>query len=548
MLPLPPPLSAPSSAPGAAAALAFARKRQRRTDEWGPLHARAIALGLDAARPAALGGLWSADAPAGAVAGFEELLSETIDQAHMASLPGRFRTALTHLERFREAFPRTLIVPISPGAEAQCFRHNTDTLDGFSRFLVRSGVGPSTAPGYVSAVKVYAEKAAGVAVFQPDMSRNRAESGRFDRQVSAPAGTRKFETGIGGSHFTAILEKLVELHPRPYSLQHPNVPGTAGHSMPPIPPSWTASAPLFGPVRAGGGRQAFGGFGDDAPRADLDDWGRPPCFARLSDQACCALAVGHAAYEFCLRGGEPGIVAGGDPDPSRDLTLGSIAWRGPSEESRGRWWGIAMICAIKDAHSNHQRVPTPFACRCPRDRMPIFPSPTCSFCAIREHWLRRVPIDADTDDEGFLTDPAMRDLPLFPRAPTFPSPAPDLGPAGSSWWTAPSWFPAIPAKAWWWTTDQVAALAKGWAPFVGLLASDVGAKSFRIKCATDLFAAHGEGGADLIRRRGRWDTDMWRIYARASVQSQLDFTSSLGQDFGSSVEDLRLGWHQPGAS
>ena len=180
--------------------------------------------------------------------------------------------------------------------------------------------------------------------------------------------------------------------------------------------------------------------------------------------------------------------------------------------------------------------------------MPIFPSPTCSFCAIREHWLRRVPIDADTDDEGFLTDPAMRDLPLFPRAPTFPSPAPDLGPAGSSWWTSPSWFPAIPAKAWWWTTDQVAALAKEWAPFVGLLASDVGAKSFRIKCATDLFAAHGEGGADLIRRRGRWDTDMWRIYARASVQSQLDFTSSLGQDFGSSVEDLRLGWHQPGAS
>ena len=92
----------------------------------------------------------------------------------------------------------------------------------------------------------------------------------------------------------------------------------------------------------------------------------------------------------------------------------------------------------------------------------------------------------------------------------------------------------------------MAALAKRYAALVpGLDPAYAGAKSFRIKSATDLLARFGLASREYLKRRGRWSSDIFFIYARVTWAEMLLVSSALGGSHGATVEQPG-GFIQPG--
>ena len=64
--------------------------------------------------------------------------------------------------------------------------------------------------------------------------------------------------------------------------------------------------------------------------------------------------------------------------------------------------------------------------------------------------------------------------------------------------------------------------------------------------ATDWSAVLGESKAErIIRQRGRWDSDIHKIYERAVAAEHLSGSALVGSASGAELEALCAGWVQP---
>jgi hypothetical protein len=75
--------------------------------------------------------------------------------------------------------------------------------------------------------------------------------------------------------------------------------------------------------------------------------------------------------------------------------------------------------------------------------------------------------------------------------------------------------------------------------------SSVGGKAARIGASTDAKERTGEAGKAIIKRRGRWASDVAEVYQRELLGVQLDLSATLGEAVGEDLEALCEGWAQP---
>ena len=83
------------------------------------------------------------------------------------------------------------------------------------------------------------------------------------------------------------------------------------------------------------------------------------------------------------------------------------------------------------------------------------------------------------------------------------------------------------------------------ARLAGIDETHVGAKALRIGGATDCRECTGEAGKALVKRRGRWASDIAEIYQRELVGTQLELSARMGAAFDASLEEMVPGWVQP---
>jgi hypothetical protein len=99
------------------------------------------------------------------------------------------------------------------------------------------------------------------------------------------------------------------------------------------------------------------------------------------------------------------------------------------------------------------------------------------------------------------------------------------------------------------SSEDVARIAQRVARAAGWPAAavrTVGAKAFRVGGATDLRDIFGVAVASsLLKRRGRWGSDIGEIYARTSLDEQLLVSTQIGDSQGADLERLCAGWAQP---
>ena len=239
-------------------------------------------------------------------------------------------------------------------------------------------------------------------------------------------------------------------------------------------------------------------------------------YDRSSARGLMRWAVALLSHNLLLRGGEPGVVDGATFDTSRDLTLGSIEFKPPGPESDGLPWMTVDLVSIKDVGARFQKCVLPVRRR--GSGGALGDDPMCTYDAVvlaMRQRLGRLP-----QATGRVEGPdAIR--PLFSRPPRRGQPEA-------------------------WRTADTNKLAKDMAATLGLPEADFGAKSFRIAGATDLAAVFGiEKAERIIKQRGRWQSDVQRIYERALATEHLNASAAIGAAAGRELEALCPGWVQP---
>ena len=97
-------------------------------------------------------------------------------------------------------------------------------------------------------------------------------------------------------------------------------------------------------------------------------------------------------------------------------------------------------------------------------------------------------------------------------------------------------------------TDDVRGIVQRMASAAGEDPREFGAKSLRAGGATDLSAAAGwsiERATAAIKARGRWWSDVYKLYRRALLGEQLDASRAVGDAEGADMEAVCAGWCQP---
>ena len=237
----------------------------------------------------------------------------------------------------------------------------------------------------------------------------------------------------------------------------------------------------------------------------------------------CAVVAGH---NLLLRGGELGTPDNARHEPRRVLRCRHFSWRSPSRASRGRLWLIVWVIPIKDPEGNHKGYPIPVA---RRHDGPLGADPLCAYDAIAKVYWRK-------------GASAARQAPLAvdPR-----------GKPADGWWLRelpPAFFEApfftLPSGAGWTSADS-SRLFKRVAVAAGLDPESIGGKAVRIGGSTDAKESTGEAGKAIIKRRGRWASDVAEVYQRELLGIQLDLSAALGDAVGEDLEALCEGWAQP---
>lgn len=237
-----------------------------------------------------------------------------------------------------------------------------------------------------------------------------------------------------------------------------------------------------------------------------------PDLDRTSRRGIQDWAAALLAHNLLLRGGELGRSSKSGWDPRRGLTLESLDFREPCQESEGCPWMIVRIVAIKDANARNAPVFIPVRRRATFQLEPIDSDPLDAYDAVRLAWLTR-----------YAEVPAhMRhEAPLFVSAVGGPMAA--------------------------WTTDDSRRLAREYGRMANIDSADIGGKAFRVGGATDMRDALGDASIHLIKQRGRWASDIAQVYQRALVRSHLEASVLMSSNSAASrdMEELVRGWAQP---
>ena len=93
------------------------------------------------------------------------------------------------------------------------------------------------------------------------------------------------------------------------------------------------------------------------------------------------------------------------------------------------------------------------------------------------------------------------------------------------------------------TTARYRALIKRYAEKLGLPAKEFGAHSTRIGGATDLVAS-GEGSELLLEAKGRWGSDIGKIYARQTRRAHLAASDAMYRAKGKDLEEILPSYSQ----
>ena len=249
-------------------------------------------------------------------------------------------------------------------------------------------------------------------------------------------------------------------------------------------------------------------------------------FDRTSVEGAVDWAAGVTAHNAILRGGEVGIPDNAvEPDVARVITWASISWQPPRAESGWRPWLILRVVPIKDPRGSKSAYPIPVA---RRHDGAFGADPLCPYDAVAlAWWLRAGPAGAP-----------------FPTVDGRPAPGwwSDATPRRSSF----PFFTAASGDVM--DTSYVRRLAQRIAAAAGMpgeqVRSDVGAKAFRIGGATDWRAERGEAGVQIVKQRGRWDSDVASIYQRPLLADQLAASAAVGGVRGSDLEQVCLAFAQ----
>ena len=241
-------------------------------------------------------------------------------------------------------------------------------------------------------------------------------------------------------------------------------------------------------------------------------------FDRASRQGVVNWAAALLAHNACLRAGELGTPDGRQLDPFRDLTWASFTWHAPSEATQGYAWVEVWIVSIKDQQVRNVAVPIPIR-RTSRGGVEGA-DPLCTFDALRILWRRRhahAPEEHRSLGAEVVRQRGLCSEPFF------------TGPSGEAWASSD-------------TLTLARTLARGLVEDPRLF----GGKSFRIGGATDLAEVLGTTEAErLLQERGRWKTDILRIYKRALLSKHLHASVAVGTAVSPELEAVCQGWVQP---
>ena len=173
------------------------------------------------------------------------------------------------------------------------------------------------------------------------------------------------------------------------------------------------------------------------------------------------------------------------------------------------------MCSVKDGAGTGGRHPIHIRRRAPGSEPAA--DPLCGHDLLKEAWR---------DDAAALGEAAALDAPIFRRSVR--------GGAAEAY-----------------TTADVRSIAKAVATAAGVDPGDCGAHSFRIGGATDLRALYDDSAAGLdeakrvLKRRGRWLSDIAYIYARISLDTSLEASARLADVTGRDVEAAFSCWAEP---
>lgn len=254
-------------------------------------------------------------------------------------------------------------------------------------------------------------------------------------------------------------------------------------------------------------------------------------FSRTGLQAAIDWAAALTAHNLMLRGGEVGVPDGIEPDPRRILTFASFEWREASDASGWVLWLIITVIPIKDPTARKKGYPCPIA---RRHSGPLGADAMCTYDAlVIAYWLRR----------GGPLSALPRDAAGAPRAGWWRAATRRDGAAADDapFFTVAGGFP--------YSTADTRRLVRSIVRAAGVPDDQVdeyGGKALRIGGATDWRAELGfEAARSVIKRRGRWESDVDQIYQRTLVDEQLRGSVVVGAARGASLEDVCREWVQP---
>lgn len=230
-------------------------------------------------------------------------------------------------------------------------------------------------------------------------------------------------------------------------------------------------------------------------------------------------AAATGSHNLLLRGGEVGEPDNARSEPRRVLKGSSFSWRDANRASSGRVWLLVLVYPIKDPDSKKKAYPTPIG---RRHDGPLGADPLCAYDAIAVVWWRRAGGAAP-----FLVD--------------------SKGCPADGWWLRGTHtaflhqpFFTQPSGTTWRTEDS----RKLYKAIVLAAGGDPSTKAARIGASTDA-KERTEAGKAIIKRRGRWSTDVAEVYQRELLGIQLGLSMALGESVGEDLEELCFGWNQP---
>lgn len=223
------------------------------------------------------------------------------------------------------------------------------------------------------------------------------------------------------------------------------------------------------------------------------------------------------AHSLLARGGELGRVDGKAFRHDRGLRWRDVLWHAVGAIHPTHAALTVHMCSVKDGDGGGVRHPIPIRRRAAGDAPGL--DPLCSYDLLREAWC---------DDVAVLGESAALDAPIFRRS-------------------------ARGGVAEAYSTADVCRIVREVAVAAGENPEDFAAHSMRIGGATDLRELYDRSAQGLdearrvLKKRGRWLSDIAFIYARASLDTSLEASARLADVQGRDVEAMFAGWAEPAA-